>query len=161
MAIITTADLAPWVRPSKEELDEDPLAQAVIDRASLLVNDAARQHWTLGDPQNKPPEVAVMIAEQVAARTFSNPRVVQSRSTGPMSERLADIVLTGMSLRPDEIDRLSEYRQDGGGQGAQVWVQPTLDGSTDVYPTVDYVDAYTGVNSSIRYPMGYPGDDLV
>lgn len=160
MAIITLDDLAPWVQRTPAELADDPLAQKVIDRASLLVNDAARQKWSIEDPENQPPGIAVSIAEALAARTFSNPRVVQQQSTGPMSERLADIVLTGMSLRDDEIARLAEYRADhDAGGGASVWVQETIPYDQPEIGVVPYVDAYSGVHSYLApYGHGYPGD---
>lgn len=160
MAIITLADLSPWVQRTVEELEADPLAQKVIERASLLVNDAARQKWNLTDPENLPPGIATSIAEALAARTYSNPRVVQSRATGPMSERLADVVLTGMALREDEIARLAEFRDDHDASGgASVWVQTTIPIEEDEPYIVPYEDAYSGVHSwLVPHSHGYPGD---
>lgn len=161
MALITFHDLAPWVQFTVAELEQDPLASKVIDRASLLVNDAARQQWDIEDPDNQPPGVAASIAEALAARTFSNPRVVQQRATGPMSERLADVVLTGMALREDEIERLAEYRDDHqASEGARVWVQETIPPEVEETYAVPYEMAYNvGVHSwLVPYSHGYPGD---
>jgi len=159
MAIITFADIAPWVKKTVEQLQADPLAQKVIDRASLLVNDAAGQNWTLdygGDEARKPPEIAVQIAEALAARVFSNPRVVQQRSVGPMSERLADVVLTGMTLREDEIERLAEFRPaETEDKGNAVWISSTMAPDEVEDYIIPYEDAYTGVRSTLIYPMGY------
>lgn len=161
MAIITTSHLAPWVKPTKEQLDNDPLAQAVINRASLLVNETVwgvtgqANYWTVDDPDRQPPETAQSIAEQLAARVFSNPRVVQQRATGPMSERLADVVLTSMALRPDEVERLLPFRT-GGNAGPTLWIQPTFTRSgTTSDDTVAYVDAYFNHPAGVTY---FPSD---
>lgn len=159
MAIITTEDLAPWVRPSKEELDEHPFAQAVLAQASRLVNEAVwrakeESYWNL--TTRLAPQAAKDIAVQLSARVFSNPRVVQQRSTGPMSERIADVVLTGMALRPDEVERLRDLyattRQGGG-----LWVLRTApDTGPTPPPVTPHIVAYQDHPPSLlRTPWEY------
>ena len=38
---ITTTDVAPWVQADAADLDDDPLALKILDRACLLVNETA------------------------------------------------------------------------------------------------------------------------
>lgn len=121
--LITTAQLAPWVKPTEAELDEHPLAQSILWQATVLINDAAQQDWSIEDDDKRPPEIAQSIAIQLCARVFNNPKVLQMRSTGPMNERYANEVLTGMALRPHEIESLMALRPSGKGG---LWVQPLL-----------------------------------
>jgi|SRR5690606_29285473 len=159
--IITTTELAPWVRPSKEQLDEHPLAQAVLAQASLLVNEAVwrakeESYWDL--TTRPAPQAAKDIAVQLSARVFSNPRVVQQRSTGPMSERIADVVLTGMALRPDEVERLRDlYATQSKGNG--LWILRTMpDTGPKAPPLSPYVVAYQDHPASIlETPWEYHG----
>jgi hypothetical protein len=146
MAIITLAQVAPWVQSTTEELEEDPLAPVLAARVSLLVNEAV---WGVGKTEQfwmtpeAVPETAKMIAEQVFARVYQNPKtLVAEGSTGPLGgDRYSEIVLTGLALRPDEVERLHKLRPSGDDGG--LWILSLHDTdrekSTD---TVQYVDAY-------------------
>lgn len=140
MAIITTEDLAPWTKFSQAELDDHPLAKSVMWQVSAMVNAAAKREWDIDseDPQKHPPDEARVIAIQLAARTFSNPRMVQARTAGPINERLAEEVITGMAFRPHEIEALQALRPSDKSGG--LWIQP-LQGTTDRDDRV-WVDAY-------------------
>lgn len=144
MAIITTADVAPWVESTADELDDDPLALKAIDRVSQLVNETA---WGVGNDSDfwavdTAPERAKSIAEQVFARVFTNPKVLQSETTGPLSERRADIVLTGLELRPSEIEAIRELVAEAGGTGG-FWILSLADTDTvRAAQVVPYIEAY-------------------
>lgn len=167
MAIITLQSLADWTRLDVEDLVDDNLALKVIDQASFLVNEAAGRlsaPWSLdsADPELLPPQKAIIIAEQLAFRVYSNPTVLERRSVGPLAESFADAVLTGMALRPDEIEALNALSPNPKSTGPSVWVQPITGApAASQSNIVPYEVAYsTQPRSAIVYPMGYPGDPL-
>lgn len=146
MAIITLADVAPWVQSTTEELEADPLAPKVLQAASNLVNETVwgvggqENYWSL--PDRPAPTTATDIAEQLFGRNYSNPDGLQSETTGPMTERRAEFMLTGMALRPEEIERLHALRP-GSEAGNGFWILSLHDTDTPAAPeVVDYVDAY-------------------
>jgi len=146
MPIITTADVAPWMQSTAEELDDDPLALKVIERVSQLVNektwgvqpDDTLNYWT----EATAPQRARSIAEQVFARVYDNPRVLQREGVGPISETRADIVLTGLELRPSELEALLELRTETGGTGG-FWILSLADvDRARPSQVVPYIEAY-------------------
>lgn len=146
MPIITTADVAPWVSSTEAELDADPLALKALERVSQLVNEKT---WGVrpGDLENywteaTAPQRAKSIAEQVFARVYTNPLVLQRETVGPIGETRAEIVLTGLELRPSEVEALLELRTEDGGTSG-FWILSLAD--TDrVRPSqyVPYIEAY-------------------
>ncbi|HLU28504.1 MAG TPA: hypothetical protein VKZ65_08705, partial [Glycomyces sp.] len=146
MPLITTADVAPWVQSTAEELDDDPLALKVIDRVSDLINTRTwgtrpgdeLNYWTL---ETAPPR-AKAIAEQVFARVYTNPLTLSRETTGPLGESRADIVLTGLELRPNELEDLLGLRVDAP-TGNGFWILSLADTDTVKAPdVVPYIEAY-------------------
>lgn len=156
MPIITTADVAPWVQSTEAELDADPLALKALERVSLLVNektwgvrpDDVANYWT----QATAPSRAKSIAEQVFARVYTNPLVLQREGVGPISETRAEIVLTGLELRPSELVDLLELRDDVG-DSSGFWILSLAD--TDTKRASQYVPYIEAYQPRPGQPMGF------
>lgn len=158
---ITTTDVAPWVQADAADLDDDPLALKTLDRACLLVNETA---WGTEDPTlywetyDKPaPETIKAIAEQVFARVYQNPKTLAAETTGPLTDRYAEAVLTGMELRPSEIERIHKLVA-GVGTGGRLFLlnMSTSDEVAVDDTTVPYVDAYSPHPAGVTYfPINY------
>lgn len=136
--MISTDELAPWVGKTAEELREHPFALAVIAQASDLVREAAkRPEWGVNEPA---PVTAKNIVVQVSQRVFNNPRMIAQRGAGPITEKTAQELLTGMDLTPGERERLYGLRPS---PSTGLWVVPTETGRR--YPEPEgyaYIDDY-------------------
>lgn len=155
--IITGADLAPWVGRTAGELDMHPFALAVMGQASNLVRGAAKQ-LTWGEVVDgvlvPVPARAKDIAVQVAARVFTNPRMLERRGSGPITETFAQEMLTGMALRPVEQEELYSLRASKGGLWTISTSQERTEGSSWTRPYIMPNGVSTEGVSMIE-PWGY------
>lgn len=127
--IVTLAELAPWVGKTEEELEGDLLATAVLFQASNLARHHGREpDWTAGG-ETAAPQIVKDKVIQLAARVYNNPRAIEQRQAGPISERLVAELVTGMAFTPLEIETINEVRANGGGGG--LWIQPLMTGRVE------------------------------
>ena len=104
-SLVPVSELAIWCQQTIAE--DNPWALAVLDKASMLVREAAgHPEW---ESSTTPPR-ARLIALLVARRTFLNPDQVVSSSVGPLSERVLDEAAAGMTLTPAERLELGALR---------------------------------------------------
>lgn len=147
--------LAPWVQRTPAQLEASTLAQQVIWQAGVVINDTAHEvgalpaaaTWEIDSVETPTPQRIQVIAIQLCARTFNNPKVLQARSAGPTSERFADIVLTAMTLRPDEIETIQKLAPGtAAGQGG-LFILPTTTGYQP--PPNDLFTVYDGATVGV------------
>lgn len=146
---------------------DDPYATMILSQASNTVRAAARRPgWvrltdgTLPGPgQIEAPQDAQDITAHVAARAYSNPRNLERRTAGPVSETFRDNGVVGLGLTEDEKGRLALLGPTSGG----FWVQPLDYGDVDepvVVPSVtsygvtDLGGTYLGMGS--QWPWNIP-----
>jgi hypothetical protein len=149
----------------------DPYAILMIELASNAVRDAADQPgWVIGTPgqnQTEAPQAARDVALMVAVRIFTNPRNLERRTAGPLSETFRDIGVYGVDLTDGEKERLEPHISDSRRGSNGLWVQPT--GAKLVPQRVYLADESPGA-TSILYaegadliafiPSPYPWEEL-
>ena len=113
---------------------DDEYALMMIGLASNAVREAARQAgWVVetdegdlpGVGQALAPQTARDIALLVAGRAYTNPKNLERRTAGPISETFRDSGVFGVGLTEDERNRLNDVSGRTGG----IWVQPIEYGS--------------------------------
>ena len=112
-----------------ELANSDPYARMIITQASNAVRDETGQTgWVGSDPgpgQTVAPTAAHDVTLWVAARAFTNPRNLERRTAGPISETFRDTGLFGVELTENEKARLVPHSSDDKVSSNGLWVQPT------------------------------------
>lgn len=147
---------------------DDAYTQMVISQASNAVRDAARQPgWVrledagdeLGPGQSEVAPTAQDIVAQLAMRVWTNPRNLERRTSGPVSETFRDSGVYGLELTAAEAERLKGLRPGGGGG---LWVQPLDYGEEETpvlvpsmtsYGVTDLGPTYLGMSSQFPYNL--------
>jgi hypothetical protein len=96
-ALASPSDLAAFLNVAID--DDDARAALLLRLASSLVRQAAGEAWvdSEGDLDN-PPDVAVTVCLQSAARAWTNPTAASQSSTGPFQQSYE----SGIILTPEE-----------------------------------------------------------
>lgn len=134
--LVDMAALRTLLRLPSLSLD-DEYARLIANQASNAVRDfAERQLWISADDGDDitglelAPHTARDIALQVAFRAWTNPKNLERRTSGPISETFGNGAW-GLELTEDEKGRLGKLRA-GGARG--LWVQPITRVSPPSYP---------------------------
>lgn len=99
--LLTRTELGVWARATIAADDE--FATKTISGASLVVRLAAKHaEWTYDDA----PEIARLIAAQLAKRSYLNPDAVVRSGVGPLSEATVEDYARTMELTPYEREQL-------------------------------------------------------
>lgn len=144
---------------------QDPYALMVLTQASNTVRSAAREPgWVrvdaegdLGPGQSEVPSEAQDITVWLAMRAYNNPRNLERRTAGPISESFRDTGVYGLELTPDERSRLARLGSSG---STGFWVQPLAYGddptpvlapSMTSYGVTDLGPTYFGTSDQFPY----------
>lgn len=149
MSLITVAEFAVWAR--EEIADDDAFTLAVLEAASLIVSDEARQPlWTA---MTAPP-AAKLVTALLALRTWTNPPVGETSSTvGPISSTLVKDVAASMHLTDQERARLATLAPAAEGSPlGGLWVMALTEGE-ELRNDIVLNDSYGS-----GMPYGHPVD---
>jgi hypothetical protein len=102
MAYATVAEMA-LLRPDGIDSDQEPRAEALLEEASTLAEEAAGREWVLPDT---PPKSVKSVVIQVALRVFDNPSDFSAEQVGPASYQRPQDRVTGMALSKGEEKRV-------------------------------------------------------
>lgn len=137
MAVITPRDIAMLLYQDAMAIDADDEACLwLIDQVVALVIPKAGE--SVGELSTIPPEKRPTIQRitlAVAARVWANPLMVQRRAVGPLSKSWFESNVTGIALRPDEIEELIGLDVDGAPVEG-LWVMKTYTGTRIMSPTI-------------------------
>lgn len=139
---------------------DDAYAKLIISQASNAVRHAGVKAgiaeaagWVTATEPDEPgtgqvqrPDVARDVALWVASRAYVNPKNLERRTSGPISETFRDSGVYGVELTDDERDRIGTLA--GTSSTGGLWVQPISYG-TEVVPILAPSD------------MPIPGDSFV
>lgn len=108
-ALNTIPNLALLLRTTIDP--SDGYAELILEQASNSVRDYMRQPgWVTADPpgdgQTVAPQVARDVTLWVAARAYTNPKNLERRTAGPISETFRDVGVLGVELTESEKERL-------------------------------------------------------
>ena len=118
--LVTTQELATWSQTPLATVEADPFATEVLEKASGLIREIAKQPtWEIVG-ENPIPFRARMLALKVVRRTYVNPDQEISSTTGPISSRVADEAAMAMTLSDEDI-ALLESLQPGADEQDGLW----------------------------------------
>lgn len=149
--LLTLETLAVLSQLDLEDVEEDPLAQLTIDRATVVVHHHARRftsdvQWDVTDPERHPPQIIATVAESLAQRTYNNPFVLETRRVGPLTDTFVHDVLTGMALTPEEQQLVAQFAPDAEeNEGGRLWAAPLYGREGERVELIPYERAYMGV----------------
>lgn len=162
MATITPRELSLLVYQDEDSIEPDDVAalfliqrveELVLPKAGLAPGDAIPT-TSLATIQR--------VVLNVAARTWVNPQLLQRRAVGPISRGWFVEHVTGLNLRPGEIEELAELNTGDGGPFGSLWVVETT--RERPRPQQTYVPYHvTGslantVDRGDRFPLYAPGE---
>lgn len=160
--LLTVAQLAIWARTSIE--DDDEFALAVVDAASLVVADRAKHmDWieiiAPATARVAAPSRAVLIAIQLAKRTFLNPdAVIAEGGIGPIGgDRFVEDFARTLELTSVEGEELDGMRPAVAGGNGALWVMTIETGRTPANSGTIYVP--DGSSADWPFPIGTEGVD--
>lgn len=130
----------------------DEYATMMLEQASRAVRFEARPGslaWVLENPDTDAgqilvPDEAQDITLWVAFRAFTNPRNLERRTAGPVSETFRDTGIYGLALTDDEKERLAELTTGDSGHSRRLWTQPV--GAGTLPKPVYLVDSWPGAD---------------
>jgi hypothetical protein len=102
MAYATVVEMAK-LRPDGIDADDEPRAEALLEEASTLVEEACGREWVL---PATPPKAVKSVVIQVALRVFDNPSDFSAEQIGPASYQRPQDRVTGMALSKGEEKRV-------------------------------------------------------
>jgi hypothetical protein len=165
-ALATVSKLKILVK--KPELPaSDPYAQMMLDQATRAVRfegKPASLYWSLEPDEDldqvEVPEDVVDIVLWVAARAFLNPRNLERRTAGPVSETFRDVGIYGLELTDQEKQRVADLAAGDNSHSRGLWTQPVGAGKltepiylTDSWPGADLFLVADGTPSQ-AWPWG-------
>lgn len=170
--LITPQTLAKWTQSDLAEVQADPFALDLITKVSeLICFIGGHPDWTLDPGEDQAPIDVQMVALQVIKRSYENPEQIIQETTGPLSQRVADVQALFADLTEFERKVVAKYNPDGDptipGDGGEVFVMPTTRGDETTLPQTSPL--YIGDNQQInletsadprewKIPMFSPGD---
>ena len=162
--LLTVAQLAVWAQRDID--DDDEFAIVVINAASLVVAEKAwHTDWleiiAPALARVPAPARAVLIAIQLAKRTFMNPHaIVGEGAIGPIGgDRIVEDFARTLELTLVEITELEDLRPGASqfSSGNGLWTQPI----STARPGITYATIYIpdGSDPLFPFPMGTVGVD--
>lgn len=147
---------------------QDSYARMIIEQASNRVREVASQPgWVRVDEGSTPgvgqtlaPATAHDVTLWISQRAYTNPKNLERRTSGPVSETFRDSGVYGIEPTDDERSRLVKLSPSG---GSGLWVQPLDYGEDDdpvIVPSVtsygvtDLGGTYLGMGS--QFPWNLP-----
>lgn len=124
MATITPRELSLLIYQDADSIEAaDEAALFLLDEVDRLV--LPRAGIAVGDTIPVAKEATVRrICMSVAARVWTNPQMLQRRSVGPLSRSWFESLVTGLGLRPDELEELAGLVPSTSTHGG-LWTIPT------------------------------------
>lgn len=164
MPTITPRELSLLVYQDADSIEAtDEAALFLIERVEQLVLPKAglAPNELLADIPIKIRYDVQRIVLNVCARTWVNPQLLQRRAVGPLSRSWFESNVTGLSLRPGEVEELAGFIPDSSEFG-DLWViettrQRETPGNTYVRYKVDGALANT-IEHGDPFPLYAPGE---
>jgi hypothetical protein len=147
----TLAHLALWTDKDPAEVEADPRAQFIMEKADELVISAAGIPATWTTDATLVPARARTISLLVAARTYTNWRSIVAQGVGPISETMLAEMAAAMQLTEAEASELEQMRQEAGDSFGGLWTITTTRGEE---PKIDQIALPDSSGSDWLIPYG-------
>lgn len=151
MAALATVSKLKILIKKPELEDSDPYAEMMLEQATRAVRFEGKPIsllWAIEPDADLDqiivPEDVVDIVLWVAARAYTNPRNLERRTAGPVSETFRDTGIYGLELTEQEKQRVADLAVGDSSHSRGLWTQPVGAGKltqpvylTDSWPGAD------------------------
>jgi hypothetical protein len=119
--------LAVWAQ--QDPLEDEALADAIIDAVSTLLRHYGNDYWTTANLPNRARDIGYFVAKNY----YLNPRLLRQETVGPLQESIDARALTGIDLTDEQKAEVASLAGNVVGEVGGLWALQTTRGPVETH----------------------------